>query len=481
MSFYRKHRPQKFKDIVGQEHVKKTILSALKRNKVSHAYIFAGPRGTGKTSTARLLAKALNCTNKNSEPCNRCASCKEHLAQKSLDLLEIDAASNRGIDDIRDLREKIKFAPNSSQYKVFIIDEVHMLTGEAFNAFLKTLEEPPSHAVFILATTEPHKVPATILSRCQRFDFHPLSISEIVKELKRISKIEKINFEEDALKMIAATSGGGMRDAISILDQLSSSGRKVSKDEVQKILGAVPERAVIYLFDSILGNNLKLGMEIISSIEEKGYNMENFRDNFIAFMQRILVYKASSDEKGLKENYSKESFEKIKKQATGISFERLIKAIKSISEYSLIENDNLPSLGFEMALVELIEGKAGIVKEENDKDDQGGDEIVIGKGKKLLKNNEINWKEVVSKVRVHNNSLAAILSSAKITQVKNKKLFLQVEFSFYRDKINHHKNRQIIEEVLSKIMGTAYYIQCELGKKEEKDKGLKDLALEVLG
>jgi len=477
MSLYRKHRPQKFKDIVGQEHVKKTILSALKRNKVSHAYIFAGPRGTGKTSTARLLAKALNCPKKDPEPCNRCSSCKEHLSQKSLDLLEIDAASNRGIDDIRDLREKIKFAPNSSQYKVFIIDEVHMLTGEAFNAFLKTLEEPPSHAIFILATTEPHKVPATILSRCQRFDFHPLSISDIVKELKRISKIEKINFEEDALKMIAAAAGGGMRDAISILDQISSSGRKISKIEVQKILGAAPERAVIRLFDSIIEKDLGLGVEIISSIEDKGYNMDNFRENFVLFMQRVLVYKASNNEKVLKENYSKESFIKIKKQASSLELERLLRTIKIISEYSLIEKDTLPSLGFEMALTEL----AGIDKKEKDtdkNDDQGGS--AVEGDNKSLKVEKIDWKEVVNKVRAHNNSLAAILDSAKIVNIKDNKFFLEVEFSFYRDKINHHKNRQIIEGVLSKITSTTCYIQCEITKKE-KNKGLKSLALEVLG
>jgi len=241
ISFARKYRPQTFDEIIGQEHTCRTLKNAIKSGRVSHAYLFTGSRGIGKTSTARILAKALNCQNPtNYNPCNRCQNCIEITEGRSLDVSEIDGASNRGIDQIRDLRENVKYPPANSRYRIFIIDEVHMLTKEAFNALLKTLEEPPPHVVFIFATTEPMKVPPTILSRCQRFDFHRIPVLKIVEQLKKIANSEKVNVSDDILLLIAKKADGSLRDAESLFDQVVAFSEESPKiDEVQKLLGII--------------------------------------------------------------------------------------------------------------------------------------------------------------------------------------------------------------------------------------------------
>ncbi|OGJ54496.1 DNA polymerase III, subunit gamma and tau, partial [Candidatus Peregrinibacteria bacterium RIFOXYC2_FULL_33_13] len=244
ISLYRKYRPQRFFDLVGQEHIVKVLTNGVKTNNVSHAYLFCGPRGTGKTSCARIVAKVLNCTDvKEGEPCLECNFCLDTQEGKLIDLLEIDAASNRGIDEIREIREKIKFLPTHGGKKIYIIDEVHMLTKEAFNALLKTLEEPPTHAHFILATTESHKVPETIISRCQRFDFRRINDTDIIKRLQFIAHEENIEAEEDALKLIAKNAQGGLRDAISFLEQMVDGG-KITLDGVKDSLGYIGFKTV---------------------------------------------------------------------------------------------------------------------------------------------------------------------------------------------------------------------------------------------
>jgi len=299
LALYRKWRPQLFEQIVGQEHITKTLQNALLAEKASHAYLFCGPRGTGKTSTAKVLAKALNCRQRSgAEPCNVCVNCREVTTGASMDVIEIDAASHRGIDEIRELREKIGFSPASGKYRVYIIDEVHMLTTEAFNALLKTLEEPPSHVVFILATTEPNKVPLTILSRCQRFDFHRLSSQHILGRLQEVIAETNAVAEEGVLYLIARYAEGSLRDALSVWDQVSAlGGDKVTLDDVHQLLGTVREDLLDEAARALGSGNTKLLLEIVSSLVEQGKDLRTFVRELMAFLRRALLQLVSPDAK----------------------------------------------------------------------------------------------------------------------------------------------------------------------------------------
>ncbi len=246
-ALYRKYRPKGWAEVIGQEHIVQTLKNAIAADRVGHAYLFAGPRGTGKTTLARLLAKAVNCLAEDpkARPCNQCDNCKAVNENRFMDLIEIDAASNTSVDDVRDLRDKINFSPSQGKYKIYIIDEVHMLSTAAFNALLKTLEEPPPHAIFVLATTEIHKIPATVLSRCQRHEFRRVPVDEMIGQLKTIAKAEKIQADDEALSVIARQAGGGLRDAISLLDQLASTGTKITLQLTQTVLGTATSQTVL--------------------------------------------------------------------------------------------------------------------------------------------------------------------------------------------------------------------------------------------
>jgi len=271
----RKWRPQVFEDVLGQEHVGKTLKNAIRLGRVAHAYLFSGPRGVGKTSVARILAKALNCEKGPVEiPCNSCVNCREITEGSSMDVNEIDGASNRGIDEIRELRENVKFAPASSRYKIYIIDEVHMLTKEAFNALLKTLEEPPPHVIFVFATTETHKVPATILSRCQRFDFRRLSLRNITDNLRRIASMEGIRISDAGLTLIAEASEGSVRDAQSLFDQaISFAGTEIGDGEVEELLGTADRRFLFSLSEAVLARDAAACLRIIEEAYFAGLDM----------------------------------------------------------------------------------------------------------------------------------------------------------------------------------------------------------------
>ena len=265
-ALYRVYRPQKFEDVVGQEHITKTLRNQIENNNIGHAYLFSGTRGTGKTSTAKIFARAVNCLESiEQEPCNECEVCKDILHDNIMDVVEIDAASNNSVDDIRELRENVKYSPTKAKYKVYIIDEVHMLSQGAFNALLKTLEEPPSYVIFILATTEPHKIPATILSRCQRFDFKRVTVKDITSRMKKICVEENIEVEEKALNLIARNSQGALRDALSILDQCISFGdNKIEYKDVVELLGTVNVEQLFDLAQYIINQDTKESLKILN-------------------------------------------------------------------------------------------------------------------------------------------------------------------------------------------------------------------------
>ncbi len=337
---YRKYRPQTFGDVVGQQHVVQTLINSISSGNTSHAYLFCGPRGSGKTSIARIFAKAINCQNsKNGEPCNKCDNCQEIMAAKSIDLIEIDAASHTGVDDIRELTEGIKFAPVKSKYKVFIIDECHQLSKSAANALLKTLEEPPAHAIFLLATTEAHKMISTITSRCQRFDFKKLQIPEIVEKLERISKKEGIKFDNSALSLIALNSRGSFRDAESILDKCISfagQGGVLKTESIKDLLGIVEVGQVSQFVDNLIAKDTKTAVFALNSLIEGGIDLQEFAKTLVFYMRQSLMLKINPEFLTMQNSgFSEPELEKIKTQTAQLSQ----KQIQDILEY-FIEAEN---------------------------------------------------------------------------------------------------------------------------------------------
>ena len=350
----RRWRPQQFKEIIGQEHVSQTLSNSIANNRIAHSYIFTGPRGVGKTTSARILAKALNCEKgPTPTPCNECASCTGVTKGSSLDVLEIDGASNRGIDEIRNLRENIRFTPTQGKYRIYIIDEVHMLTKEAFNALLKTLEEPPEHVIFIFATTEIHKVPATILSRCQRFDFRRIPLRTIMDQLKKICAGDKIEIEEEALLQIAKKADGSMRDAQSILDQLISySGNKVSFENVAQALGVIEQDIYFRIAGYVLAGQIKELIEMAAEIFASGYDLTEFLLGLEEHFRNLLVVKStdSADFLDVPENY----LSQFKESAARFSEHDLIAYLHSIGETAReIKSSQQPNLKFELGLIKL--------------------------------------------------------------------------------------------------------------------------------
>jgi len=333
LSLYRKWRSQTFDEIVGQIHVTKTVKNAIEHERITHAYLFCGPRGTGKTSTARILAKALNCEKGPApEPCNRCETCMQISAGSALDVIEIDGASNRGINEIRELREKVKYAPTKGRYKVYIVDEVHMLTKEAFNALLKTLEEPPKHVIFVLATTEPHKLLPTILSRCQRFDFRRISINDTVNHLKDISKKEQLKIEESVLNLIAGSSEGSLRDALSMLDQvISFCGKDIKLSDAEIVLGNLSEKILLDLADCVIKQDGGTILTLTRKLIEEGKDINQVIKEFIKYFRDLLVIKICPSQKRLVDRIPA-SVKEMENQAKNITVPRIMNMLKLLTD-----------------------------------------------------------------------------------------------------------------------------------------------------
>ena len=320
----RKMRPQVFEEVIGQRHITQTLQNAITQNRVAHAFLFTGARGVGKTSTARILAKALNCEKGPSiNPCNQCTSCREISAGNSMDVIEIDGASNRGIDEIRELRENVRYTPAKSRYKIFIIDEVHMLTREAFNALLKTLEEPPSHILFVFATTEPHKIPTTILSRCQRYDFKRIPLREIVENLKRITEAEEIRMTPRGLHSIARESEGSMRDAQSLLDQvISYAGKEIKDEDIVDVLGLVDRKLLHDTIDAIAKQDAGRCMEIVEQVYQYGYDVQHFCRELLQTLRNLILLKVAERPEPLID-LADEEVSALRKQAVAFELDQL--------------------------------------------------------------------------------------------------------------------------------------------------------------
>ena len=357
----RKYRPMLFDDVIGQQHVTLTLQNAIRQNRLASAYLFSGPRGVGKTTVARILSKAVNCENGLTDtPCNTCSSCIEINESRSLDVLEIDGASNRGIDEVRNLRESLRYSPNPNKYRIHIIDEVHMLTNEAFNALLKTLEEPPERVMFIFATTEPHKVPATILSRCQRFDFKRIANHHIVRQLKLLCEKEELDAEEEALRLIAVKGDGSMRDSESILDQVTAfAGTKITAEDTVQLLGLIRQDLFFRVTDLILNKQVDGGIELVEHIFSEGYDFTEFLLGLAEHFRNFMVARATGSAAEI--DVSEEFASRYLQEAEKFEIEDLLRMIRitADAENALRRSANA-RLHLEVTLIKLIKMNSSI-------------------------------------------------------------------------------------------------------------------------
>lgn len=357
MALYRKFRPDSFEDVKGQEHIVTTLRNQIKAERIGHAYLFCGTRGTGKTTVAKLLAKAVNCEHPiDGNPCHECRMCKAITAGTSMNVIEIDAASNNGVDNVREIVEEVRYSPTEGKYKVYIIDEVHMLSTGAFNALLKTIEEPPSYVIFILATTEVHKIPITILSRCQRYDFKRISIDIIASRLKELMEIEHIEVEEKALRYVARAGDGSMRDALSLLDQCISFflGKKLTYDNVLEVLGAVDTQVFGKLMQCIREQNVSGCMKLLEEIETNGRELGQFIIDFIWYLRNLLLLKSSEDVSDIIIEVSSENLAILKEEAGQVEEQTLIRYIRIFSDLSnQIRYASRKKVMIEVALIKL--------------------------------------------------------------------------------------------------------------------------------
>jgi DNA polymerase-3 subunit gamma/tau len=484
-ALYRKWRPARFDDVVGQEHVTRTLQNSVAAGRIAHAYLFCGPRGTGKTTSARLVAKAVNCLHEElgQRPCNDCDVCRAIGDGRFLDLIEIDAASNTGVDDIRDLRDKINFVPNQGRYKVYIIDEVHMLSTAAFNALLKTLEEPPDHAMFVLATTEEHKVPMTIKSRCQQFNFRLLTVTEIKQRLQWLADKEGLAVEPDALTLIARQGAGSIRDAESLLDQLVTvPGDVVTLERAQMVLGTATDTAVTELTDAWLQADGATGLGVIHEALASGTDARQFCRQMVAYLRQLLLLQAAGDH--LEFEGTAEQKAEMQQQAQRASRQMLIEAVKGFNEAALTPaNSWQPQLPLELAFVQLLPdaplpmvaaAKAGPptqtaesppqpVVSEPEPPPQTAERpqrVVAAKAQPTAAALSIDqvtghWQAMLDNVSQFNKNLPPLLAMSKPLGVEKNTIILGFDYPIFRDKFNNTPDAAgTIADAYSDLLGT---------------------------
>ncbi len=515
-ALYRTWRPALWEEVVGQDHIVQTLKNAIAMNRIGHAYLFAGPRGTGKTTSARLLAKAANCLAEDSakRPCNVCDNCVAVNEGRFLDLIEIDAASNTSVDDVRELRDKINFAPSQGKYKVYIIDEVHMLSTSAFNALLKTLEEPPNHVIFILATTEIHKIPATVLSRCQRYEFRRIPAPVIVKKLQTLTKKEGIDIEPEALNLIARQATGALRDAISLVDQLSSIAKKVTLPIAQDLLGTATNQAVIDLTDAIIKQDQSRGLEIIQTALDSGADSRQFARQTVEYLRDLLIIKLGV---GKQLELTPEVREIMTQHADSMQTEQLTSIIEDFSKAATDLKTNWhPGLGLELAYASAISwqaatsqtiithtaqaaptitgpayappvasertvetpakkrAKAVSVKigvqtpppgTEEEAETETSD-IKPGSVELTEENLLAQMDKIKGSIKSRNSSTVGLVNSARIYVLDKQTVELNFDTQLLCDMMRAENNLNLVRRVLSFYFGTKVSVQCTYGRQE---------------
>ena len=472
LAFARKYRPQNFEELLGQSHVAITLTNAIRTGRVAHAYLFAGPRGIGKTSAARILAKALNCEKgPTDKPCNNCTLCQEITRGNSLDVLEIDGASNRGIDQIRELRENVKFKPGRGQFRIYIIDEVHQITSDGFNALLKTLEEPPAHVKFIFATTEPHRVPATILSRCQRFDFRRISSTEIVAKLKAICTKEKLAIEEGILFAVAQAAQGSIRDAESLLDQLACLPKdQVTEKEVSSLLGSVGQRFLTEVTEAILDKQPLLLLEKVNQLAGEGRDLTQFLVELTHHFRNLAVLKLGAEAGRLIE-LPEDTIQTLAQQAERFNLEELLTLLNLfLRTHATMKRVSFPRVPLEMVLVksamrerlvpleELVSRLESLEKNIGETAEPPVEAQPIQQTPPVPSALSFEalqglWAEVVRLVEMKRKYLGVFLREGSPTALEGDCLEIGFEphSSFHKETLESNSNKRIIEEVLSKV------------------------------
>lgn len=525
LALYRKWRPRTFDEVIGQDHVTRTLRNALASGRISHAYLFAGVRGTGKTTMARLLAKAVNCEGEGPEkPCGSCRICHAVDEGSLIDLIEIDAASNRGIDEIRDLRDKVGFRPNEARYKFYIIDEVHMLTEPAFNALLKTLEEPPAHVIFVLATTEPHKIPATIISRCQRFDFRRIPLADITRWLKHIATQEGLSVEEAALEYIARQSGGSLRDAISLLDQLTAYGdTTITLDHVRGILGSVSSQAVSQLVDYLVAGEREHGLELINQLIWDGSEPRQLAREIVEHLRKMLLLKMGDGAALLRASTGDEELAAMRAQAAQVTPRWLLRAIRLFNNAALESRTSfIPQLALELAFLEatsedMLEATpappvaaqevrarpAGTVSQSKAPapapvarttetphapsqpvvtreapNDLAAPLVVPGQsGNVTLDKLRDNWKSVIlAQLRKRDPMAQGLLNSVTLLDVVGDEVIVEAASDWLKGRIEQARIRSKIEACFKEVLGTPLRLRCVL-KGEYQPRSTHDPAV----